>query len=140
MARTGDGLLAPLSPNWLGLALGAGVIAAGIGAAVASLWLVAVPCWLVGLVQLLNAYGGEQRLRVTASKLLIETSRPVRGLIIGPVRQRVPWPELQGASVEGGALKVERAGGAPLFVCHGLPEAELKEVVERLERKRAEQG
>jgi hypothetical protein len=133
--RTADGLITPLAPSPRTLAAGALVIVVGVLAAVVVRWWLAIPFVLAGVVAVIDGSGGKRRLRVTASKLLIEDERPILGLLVGPLRSRVAWSELTDVRVDdrGGApvLIVASAAG-PLELGRGAPRDELERVAVRI--------
>ena len=138
MARTHDGIQTPLPPSPVGLGVGAVVLLAGIGMSVSGLGLCfGIPVAIVGALMLGNQVNGKTRVRITFSKLLVEDERPVMGFLVGPSKQRVTWPELQGVSVEDGEVVVEAAGGREVRVGKGQPDDELQELAKRIEEASA---
>lgn len=137
MARTHDGIQTPLPPNVSSLALGVLVLAGGIATAVFAPSPVAAGCagapiGLIGLLMLLNQVNGKRRVRITHSKLLVEDERLVMGFLIGPSKDRVAWPDLQGVEISDGVLVVKGKAGHELRVGEGCPTEELQEFKERI--------
>jgi hypothetical protein len=135
MGLTHDGLQTPLPPNraWqLGglLTLLAGIawcVQYGVGAGLC----VGLSVALVGALILGDQMGGVLRVRVTFSKLLVERERPVRGFLIGPAKDRIPWEEFQGVEIADGKV-VARGKSTTLELGAGRSEAELKELARKI--------
>jgi len=135
MATTRDGIQTPYPPNPVGLGLGVLVAGAGIAALVGlpGMWCAAVPAVIVGVLMVVNQFGGVTRVRVTHSKLLVEDERLVMGFLVGPAKRRVAWTDYDGAEVVDGEVVVKDKSGGALTVGKGVPEAELGELVRRIE-------
>ena len=133
MARTHDGVSSDLGRSGTRIAVGAGLVAAGVGTTLAWTAWAGVPLVMIGLLGVLEGWTGNQRVRIATSKLVIEDTRPVRGFLIGPAKTRVPFDRLGALTVDGDAVKIERQAEPPLRVAAGLPAGELKELVTRVE-------
>ncbi|HHO52151.1 MAG TPA: hypothetical protein ENK18_15070 [Deltaproteobacteria bacterium] len=139
MARTHDGIQTPLPPNVSSLMLGVLVLAGGVATAIFAPSPVAAGCagapiTLIGLLMLLNQVSGKRRVRITNSKLLVEDERLVMGFLIGPSKDRVTWPDLQGVELAEGVLIVRGREGHELRLGEGCPPEELAELKERIGR------
>jgi hypothetical protein len=138
VAATHDGLLLDLQadPVGMGLALLA-LAAAGVAGWLWVGWCVASPVMLVLALVAVDRARGNRRVRVTQSKLLIEDTRPVRGFLIGPSRNRVTWAELESSRIEGETLTVRAKDGREVVVASGVPGTDLAELVAKIERAQA---
>jgi hypothetical protein len=135
MALTHDGLQTPLPPNraWQlgGLAALAAGIWLGVSVSGAAGLCPGLSLGLFGLLVLGDQLGGVTRVRVTHSKLLVEHERPVRGFLIGPIKDRIPWKEFQGVEVAGGQVIAKGTGGQ-LELGKGQPESDLTELARKI--------
>lgn len=135
MALTHDGLQTPLPPNraWQlgGLAALAGGVALCVQVGGAAGLCPGLSLALFGLLVLGDQLGGVTRVRVTHSKLLVEHERPVRGFLIGPIKDRIQWKEFQGVEVVGGQL-VAKGSKNSIQVGQGQPEGDLQELARKI--------
>lgn len=111
--------------------IGAGMVIGGIALSVVSHVAAGVAVLVLGALVLINQKG-QRRIRATNSKLLVENERLIRGFLIGPRKDRIPWEDVQGLSVEGGALVVRTPSG-PQRVGEGASDEELTVLKEKIE-------
>lgn len=135
MAITHDGLQTPLLPNRLwqlgGLAALAGGIALCVQVGGAAGWCPGLTFALIGALVLGDQLGGVTRVRVTHSKLLVEHERPVRGFLIGPIKDRIQWKEFTGVEVQGDHVLAKSKTGA-LTLGKGQPTGDLEELARKI--------
>lgn len=134
MAVVSDGIVLPLGPDPIRLPVALVLLAGNIAAALfvtPFLW----AALLVTIPFLWNQATGRRRFRVTVTKLLIEDERPVRGFLIGPVKQRFPYEQMKGAEVAGDAVKVVMADGTEHLFAKGRPEEELEALAKKINFK-----
>jgi hypothetical protein len=132
MALTHDGLQTPLPPNRVSQLVGLLLLGGGIALAVLKAWWCpAIAVVVIGALVLGNQLGGVTRVRVTFSKLLVENERPVRGFLIGPSKDRIPWEEFEGVEVVGDKV-VAKGKSATLELAQGQPEAERQELARKI--------
>ena len=133
---TPDGYTEPLKPRIGILALGLAILAAGIGLGVIGWLCPAALLVVVGLLVAVNE-GGQKRIRVTRRHLLMENEYRIWGLLIGPTRDRIRWEETQAVTVDGGAVKLQKASGETVELGQGGEEKELvllrDRILQRLE-------
>lgn len=135
MDFTPDGYTEPMSPRPAGLGVGALLLLAGLGG-VAFGWLcLGSALVLVGGLAMLNETG-TKRIRVTRSKLLIEEESRVRGLLIGPRRERMTWTETQDVTLESDHIVLTGNDGAKLVIGKGGPANELQKLKNRIDQSR----
>lgn len=136
MDFTPDGYTEPMSPRPAGLAAGALLLMAGIGAVIAGWYCTGIGIVVAGGLTALNETG-TKRIRVTRSKLLIEEESRVRGLLIGPRRHRVTWEETTGVDLAGDHVKLTSQDGQVLELGKGGPAVELSKLKNRIDQARA---
>ncbi|MCB9676052.1 MAG: hypothetical protein H6737_13095 [Alphaproteobacteria bacterium] len=130
---TADGYIEPMKPRMGGIAIGAVLALASFPAGWFVSWCLAAPLLVVGLGMMANERG-QRRYRVTRTKLLIEDEPMIRGFVIGPIRNRIPWDEVEKVEREGQALKlVRKAGGEPLLLGQGGSDQELEKLLNRID-------
>src|SRR5687767_6566869 len=130
MAITHDGLQEPLPPSRLWQLIGLLITAGGVALLWQAWYCTGLSVLVFGLLTLGNQLGGITRVRVTFSKLLVERERPVVGFLIGPVKQRIPWEELEAVDVAGGKV-VARGRATTLELGQGHTDAELQELARK---------
>lgn len=131
MPPTHDGITCPLAPNPLWVGIGLAFLAGAAWLLRAGSWPAAVGLGIVGLIVLVNQKGG-RRVRVIASKLVVEDERLLRNLLIGPARSRVEWKEVRSVTIEKGALHLATAG-APFVTAQGASKDDLELLKTRVE-------
>ncbi len=129
MPTTHDGISCALAPNPAWIGIGVALLAAGAGLGYAGSYVVAVALVVVGLLVLVNQKG-QRRVRVLATKLLVEDERLLRALLIGPKRSRVEWSEVRGVRIDGGSLRLDTAG-APFVTAQGASREDLETLAAR---------
>jgi hypothetical protein len=82
-----------------------------------------VPLLLLGLLVLVNQKG-TRRIRVIATKLVVEDERLIRALLIGPARSRVEWTKVKAVKIDGASLRLD-TDGAPFVTAQGAAPADL---------------
>ena len=113
MQFTPDGYTEPLSMRIPQLLVGVLLAAGGIALIVMYSGCLGSLVLLVGALIAGNE-GGLKRIRVTRRHLLLEDEFRVRGLLIGPVRNRVRWEDTKAVVVDGDAVKLTQVDGKEL--------------------------
>ena len=128
---TADGYVEPMQPRASGLAIGAVVALAGLPAAWFLSFCLGVPLLVVGLLMMANERG-QRRFRVTRTKLLIEDEPLIRGFIIGPIRNRIPWEDVQSVEQDGNAVNLTTKDGTVHRLAEGGTDQEIERFLGRL--------
>jgi hypothetical protein len=123
VATTHDGIICPLAPNAVSVVVGLAMLGGGAWLGVGGTWLAAVPLLLLGLLVLVNQKG-TRRIRVIATKLVVEDERLIRALLIGPARSRVEWTKVKAVKIDGASLRLD-TDGAPFVTAQGAAPADL---------------
>lgn len=135
MQFTPDGYVEPLPPRPIGLVIGAVLVLGAVGIGVMGWWCPAIPLALVGILFGVNE-GGKRRIRVTRPRLLMEDESRVRGLLIGPSRDRVEWAETQSVELLDDSIRVTSTSGRVVVLGKGGPKKELEKLFGRIEQVR----
>lgn len=131
MQFTPDGYTEPLPMRIPQLLIG--VLLVGVGIAVTYSWSGCVGALVIVVGALLAGNeGGLKRIRVTRRHLLLEDEFRVRGLLIGPVRNRVRWEDTKEVVVDGDAVKLTQVDGTVLRLAVGGPGKELETLRDRI--------
>lgn len=133
MQFTPDGYTKPLAPRPSRLAVGGVLFVVGIALGYLLSLCAGVVVSVVGILVLLNE-GGQQRIRVTRSKLLMEDEYRIWGLLIGPVRSRVRFENLKDVRIEGASIVLERNDGSTETIADGAPADRLHQLKNRIEQ------
>ncbi len=128
---TADGYIEPMQPRASGLAIGAVVALAGFPVSWFLTACLGMPLVVVGLLMMLNERG-QRRFRVTRTKLLIEDEPMIRGFIIGPIRNRIPWEDVQSVEQEGNGVKLVTKDGTVHQLAEGGNEQEIERFLGRI--------
>ncbi len=131
MPITHDGISGRIPPNPLRVLVGLALLGGGGALAWRGPAVVGVGLALVGLLLLLNQVG-ERRIRVIESKLLVEDTHLLTGLLIGPSRNRIEWDKVKAVRVDKGALRLD-TDGAPFVTAQGVSAADLEHIRARSE-------
>lgn len=97
---------------------------------------------VVGLLVVANQFGS-RRVRVIESKLVVEDSRAVVALLIGPRRSRIHWEEVRAVQIAGRSLRLETTKGPPFVTAQGATPSDLdalKALVDKVMAKAAKRG
>jgi hypothetical protein len=120
-----------MKPRPAGLAIG--LVVAVVGLPVT--WFVSaclgLPLTVVGVLMMANERG-QRRFRVTRTKLLIEDEPLIRGFVIGPIRNRIPWEDVQSVEQEGSGVNLVTKDGTVHRLAEGGTEQELERFLGRL--------
>lgn len=142
MPSTHDGISCALAPSPVWIGVGLALLGAGAWLGFAGTYVVAVALVVVGLLVLVNQKG-QRRVRVLATKLLVEDERLLRALLIGPARSRVEWKDVRSVRIDGGALRLD-TDGAPFVTAQGASREDLETLAARadaaLAKDRAERA
>ena len=142
MPPTHDGITCPLAPNAVSILVGLALLGGGAWLGYSGTWLAAVPLALLGLLVLINQKGA-RRIRVIATKLVVEDERLIRALLIGPARSRVEWTKVRAVRIDGSSLRLE-TDGAPFVTAQGASKEDLEGLLARVNaaiaKERAEAG
>lgn len=133
MQFTPDGYTKPLAPRPSRLAVGGALFVVGIALGYLLSLCLGTVVSAVGILVLLNE-GGQQRIRVTRSKLLMEDEYRIWGLLIGPVRSRVRSEDLEDVRIEGESLVLTRSDGSTETIAEGAPADRLNQLRNRIEQ------
>lgn len=132
---TTDGYMEPMKPRPLGAALGIMVALVALPLAWFATWCIGLPLFFIGALMVANEKG-QRRYRVTRTKLLIEDEPLIRGFVIGPIRNRIPWGEVSSVEHTGSSVKILTADGRELLLGEGGTEQELAKFFNRIELAR----
>jgi hypothetical protein len=135
MNFTTDGYTEPLAPRPAGLAIGALILAGGVAAVFAGWMCSGVALVVLGGLTALNETG-TRRVRVTRSKLLMESESRVRGLLIGPRRERMTWDEVADVSLADDHIRMTGKDGTVLVLGQGGPASDLERLKSRIDSSR----
>ena len=133
MQFTPDGYTKPLAPRPSRLAVGGILFVVGIALGYLVSFCLGSAVAVLGILVLLNE-GGQQRIRVTRSKLLMEDEFRIWGLLIGPVRSRVRYENLADVRIEGQSIVLERNDGSTETIAEGAPDDRLHQLKGRIEQ------
>ncbi len=128
---TVDGYTEAMKPRPSGVAMGAAVMVVSLVVSWFATLCVGIPLLLIGAMMIANERG-QRRYRVTSSQLLIEDEPLVRGFIIGPIRNRIPWDAVKEVGREGQAVKLSTTDGRTLLLGEGGTEQELERFLGRI--------
>lgn len=130
-----DGISCRVPPSPVGLLLAVAILAGGGWFVYAGPAIVGAGLLFVGLLVLLEQFGS-RRVRVISSKLLVEDTRWVTGLLIGPRRRRVGWEDVKGIDAKGGRFAV-LTSGAPFVATTNAAPADVAALEERVRQAMA---
>ncbi|MEZ4316088.1 MAG: hypothetical protein R3F61_01225 [Myxococcota bacterium] len=128
---TADGYIEPMKPRPMWIAIGLVVLLASFPAGWFLSGCVAAPLFFIGLGMVANERG-QRRYRVTRTKLLIEDEPLIRGFVVGPIRNRIPWSDVTGAEKVGQAVKLATKEG-DLMLGEGGSDQDLAKFLNRIE-------
>ena len=131
MPITRDGITCRLPPNPVHLGVGALLVGAGGWLASAATLVGGVALILVGTLVLVNQIGN-RRVRVIATKLVVEDEHLIVALLIGPIRSRVTWAEVRDVRVDGRSLRLETSG-SPFVTAQGASLEDLASLKARVD-------
>ncbi|MDP2314179.1 MAG: hypothetical protein Q8P41_14850 [Pseudomonadota bacterium] len=131
MPTTHDGISCTLRPDPLWIGIGLALLAGAAWFGYTGVYAAAAGLGVVGLLVLVNQKGS-RRIRVIASKLVVEDERLLRNLLIGPKRSRIEWAKVRAVRIERGSLKLE-TDGAPFVTGQGASDEDLVGLKARVE-------
>lgn len=137
MAIHHDGISAPLPKNPLSIVIGLALCGVGGWLLSQASYTLGAAALFFGVLGLVNLFG-QRRIKVIHSKLLVEDEHLLRMILIGPARRRIDWTEVSAVEIDGRSLRLKTKGGADFVTAQGADPAELKLLVERIERARRE--